>query len=170
MKAIKLLAAAALTLLFTLPVNSAGLNLNNGIAAGKALVGLYTQFKADGKLDLSNANNLSNIMTLANNIKGLSELANKSTFLKGLISGSNNLVNNSNSTSVLSNLGKLSNLDLASLANGSLSSAAASAATGALTGALSNVATGGSTQTSSSSSSVASTATSLLTSIFKTFK
>ena len=102
----------------------------NGQAAGVALKALYTQYKADGKLDMGNLTNLMNLTTLATNIQGLKGQSNKSAFYmdfaKGLVMGSNNLVTESNSTSVMSGLTNLvNNVDLSAL------TASASALTGA---------------------------------------
>ena len=44
---------------------------SNGKAAGVALKSLYTQYKADGKLNMQNVGNIVNLATLANNLKGL---------------------------------------------------------------------------------------------------
>jgi len=135
----------------------AGLNLSNGIKAGTALLALYKQYKADGKLDLTNANNISNVTTLVSNIKGLkSSDTSNTSFIDGLISGSKNLVTNSNSGSVISSLSSLAGLDVSSLG--------ASAASSAVSGLLSKAT---SSSSSSKSSSAASTATSVLTSLFK---
>lgn len=92
----------------------------NGQTAGVALKALYTQYKADGKLDMGNLNNLLNLTALANSIKDLKGQSSKGTFYKefvqGLISGSNNLVSSSNSTSVMSGLTNLvNNVDLSGL-------------------------------------------------------
>ena len=89
----------------------------NGQAAGAALKSLYTQYKSVGKIDLSNVNNLLNLTTLATNIKGLKGQTDKTQFYKdfatGLISGSANLVNENNSTAVMSGLTALvENVDL----------------------------------------------------------
>ena len=92
----------------------------NGQAAGAALKSLYSQYKADGKLDMANLNNLINLATLATNVQGLKGQTNKSAFYKdfaaGLILGSNNLVTNNNSTSVMNGLTNLvNNVDLSGL-------------------------------------------------------
>lgn len=92
----------------------------NGKAAGSALKSLYTQYKADGKLDMSNLNNIMNAATLATNVKGLKGQSDKTTFYKdfaaGLILGSNNLVSQTNSTAVMSGLTNLvNNVDLSAL-------------------------------------------------------
>ena len=92
----------------------------NGQAAGAALKALYTQYKADGKLDMGNLTNLMNLTTLATNVQGLKGQSNKSAFYmdfaKGLVTGSNNLVTESNSSSVMSGLTNLvNNVDLSGL-------------------------------------------------------
>jgi len=158
MKTLKLLVMAAAALFITCSAKAATLNLENGVAAGKALVSLYTQYKADGKLDLKNTSNVSNLVTLVQNVKGLtskSTVANTSTdFLSGLISGSNKIVNDSNSNSVLSALGSIAGLDASTIAK----SAAKSAASSALGKLL-----GGSKTTTDNS---ASTAASVLSGLF----
>ena len=92
----------------------------NGQAAGVALKALYTQYKADGKLDMGNLTNLMNLTTLATNIQGLKGQSDKGTFYKdfasGLVLGSSNLVTSTNSTSVMSGLTNLvENVDLSGL-------------------------------------------------------
>ena len=78
---------------------------SNGKAAGVALKSLYTQYKADGKLNMQNVGNIVNLATLANNLKGLKGQSDKSAFYKdfasGLVTGSGNLVNDSNSGAVM---------------------------------------------------------------------
>ena len=93
---------------------------SNGQAAGVALKALYTQYKADGKLDMGNLTNLMNLSTLATNVQGLKGQSNKSAFYmdfaKGLVLGSNNLVTENNSASVMSGLANLvNNVDLSGL-------------------------------------------------------
>ena len=127
----------------------------NGQAAGAALKGLYKQYKTDGKLDMKNLNNIVNAATLATNIKGLKGLTDKSTFYKefvsGLILGSDNLVNENNSTTVMSGLTSLvNNVDLSSL-----------------TGATTNVASSATSSASSEASSEAQSALSGILSLFK---
>ena len=114
----------------------------NGQAAGAALKALYTQYKADGKLDMGNLTNLMNLTTLATNVQGLKGQSNKSAFYmdfaKGLVLGSNNLVTESNSTSVMSGLTNLvNNVDLSALTASAeeKASSAASTLTEKLTGA-----------------------------------
>ena len=148
---------------------------SNGTSAGQALLGLYTQFKADGKLDLKNAANISNIINLASNIKALKGQKTATTdnvpasFLSGLISGSKNLVNTQNSNNVLGALSQISNLDLSSE---STKEAAASTAKTAASGLLSKLASkSGSTSSSTpAGSSNLLSAASTLTSLFGSLK
>jgi len=130
---------------------------SNGLAAGKALLSLYSQYKADGKLDLSNSANITNLATLAANIQGLAQNTNVKNFLSGLISGSKNLVNNTNSSSVLSTLKSISGLDLSSLGT-----QAASAAASSLLSKLGGSKTSGTT----AGNTAANTAASALTKLF----
>lgn len=104
----------------------------DGKAAGVALRALYTQYKADGKLDMGNLNNLLNLTALANNIQGLKGQTSKAAFYKdfasGLVMGSNSLVTEQNSTSVMNGLTNLvNNVDLSSLTNKAESTAASAA-------------------------------------------
>ena len=116
----------------TTETTAASAATSNGQAAGAALKALYTQYKADGKIDLSNINNIMNLAALANNVKDLKGQTNKSAFYKdfaaGLILGSNNLVTNTTSntvTSALAGLAKNVNLsDLAAVTSGSVSDVA----------------------------------------------
>ena len=112
----------------------------NGKSAGVALKALYTQYKADGKLDMSNLTNIANVATLASNVQGLKGQTDKTEFYKdfvsGLILGSNNLVNEDNSSLVMNGLTSLvENVDLsgvqstASEVAATASGAAASAST-----------------------------------------
>ena len=79
--------------------------LTSGQAAGKALKALYTQYKKDGKLNLKNLTNLTNLTTLSTCIEDLKGMDSKSAFYKdfakGLMNGSDNLVNNSNVSNVM---------------------------------------------------------------------
>lgn len=92
----------------------------NGKAAGGALRALYTQYKADGKMDMANLTNLMNLATLASNVQNLKGQTSKGAFYKdfaaGLVLGSNNLVTTENSNSVMNGLQNLvNNVDLSSL-------------------------------------------------------
>lgn len=184
MKTIKVIMTIAAVLLISAPLQEAkaqssaissaisALTSQNGKSAGSALLSLYTQYKADKKIDLTNPANISNILTIANNIKGLAQASNTTNFLSGLISGSKNLVNNNNSSSVLSSLKSLSGLDLSSLAGAAAKSAATSAAKSAATSLLSKATGAASTASSTASAasdSMADKASSILTSLFKKF-
>lgn len=125
----------------------------NGKAAGAALKALYTQFKADGKLDMANLTNIMNLATLANNVKDLKGQTNKSAFYKdfasGLVAGSGSLVSNANSTSVMNGLSNLvNNVDLSALQ-------------GKATDIVSNVKTKG-TETLENANQIATSVTSIL--------
>ena len=92
---------------------------SEGKQAGIALKALYKQYKADGKLDMSNLNNLLNLTKLANNVKNLKGKSSKSTFYKdfmsGLIDGSDNLVNKTNSKDIMNSLSTFANVDTSAL-------------------------------------------------------
>mgnify|MGYP006320263061 FL=1 len=107
---------------------------SDGQAAGVALKALYGQYKADGKLDMSNLTNLMNLAALATSVQNLKGQTDKTTFYKdfakGLISGSNNLVNADNSTSIMSGLQNLvNNVDLSGLTASAEEKAESAAAT-----------------------------------------
>lgn len=138
------------------------LTSDNGTSAGAALLSLYTQYKADKKIDLSNPKTISSLVTLASNIKGLEKLKNTSSFVSGLISGSKNLVNTGNSGTVLNSLKSIAGLDLSSLA----STAASTAAKGAASKLLSKL--GGKTAAASPTPSAdATSAANILSSLFQ---
>ena len=76
-----------------------------GQQSGVALKALYAQYKADGKLDFSNLNNLLNIVNLSAQVQKITK-AEKGTvdyseFGKGLVAGSVNLVNDINKDQVV---------------------------------------------------------------------
>lgn len=87
-----------------------------GQQSGVALKALYTQYKADGKLDFSNLNNLLNIVNLSTQVQKVTK-AEKGTvdyseFGKGLVAGSVNLVNEVNQAQVVEVLTQqLGNID-----------------------------------------------------------
>lgn len=171
MKSFKLIAAIGAAMMLFAPVNTvesqatpgkllSALTSSNGIEAGKALLGLFTQYKADGKLDFTNTANLSNLLKLVDSCKGLkgaTSETNTTNFLSGLISGSKNLVNQNNGSSVLSALTSLANTDMSSLDK----SVAASAVSGLLKKSSSS---------GSGNSAATNAAGSILTSLFKGLK
>lgn len=176
MKPIKLfaiLAVAVLSFGFCRQASAQTLTSTNGNSAGGALLSLYSQYKTDGKLDMTNPNNIANLITLANNIKGLANMTNTKSFLSGLIQGSKSLVNANNQSNVLSTLSSLSNLDLSSLAGNAAKTAATAAATKAASGLLSKLKSGASnaaqqanTAVNTASDKAVSSATSLLSGLF----
>ena len=179
MKVLKIFAVAALATVLAAPcranvssaavpadqTTSTSLTKNNGAAAGKALLALYTQYKSSGSLDMTNPTNIVNMVTLANNIKGLKSNTTTTNSVKGLISGSNKLVNNSNSKTVLSSLTKLAGLNLSTLQS-SAKTAANNAAKSAAAEAIEKLT---SSSAASSAKEVVSAASTLST-LFKTLK
>lgn len=146
--------------------------ISNGQAAGAALKSLYTQYKADGKLDMTNLNNILNLTTLSNNIKELKGMSDKSKFYKdfatGLIKGSDSLVNKSNSTSVMNGLTNLvNNVDLSALTQTTetTTETAAETTTTAATSALSSLLSGSSSSTASSTTTAISNASEIASSV-----
>ena len=83
--------------------------VNAGQGAGKALLALYSQYKADGnKYDYKNMQNALNTVTLIANCEGLKSNYKDKEYLKdfgkGLISSSLGLVNQSNVETVTNSL------------------------------------------------------------------
>ena len=76
-----------------------------GQQSGVALKALYTQYKADGKLDFSNLNNLLNMVNLSAQVQKITKAeqgtVDYSEFGKGLVAGSVNLVNDINKDQVV---------------------------------------------------------------------
>lgn len=101
----------------------------NGQASGAALKSLYSQYKTDGKVDLTNLNNIVSMAQLVNGIQGLGGVDDKSKFYTdfaaGLILGSNNLVTQQTSKPVTGTLQTLaSGTDLSAIAAAGLAAAA----------------------------------------------
>lgn len=174
MKKILSIAAAVLVLAFSFQEVSAQttsqagqaiaqiLTASNGNSAGGALLGLFSQYKTDGKIDMTNANNIANIIKLIQNIRGLGDKSNENNtnFLSGLISGSQSLVNQNNAPDVLSTLTAISTLDTEKLTQ--------QAASTATKGLLSKLGFGSKT-TTTQSNPTADAATSALVDIFGAF-
>lgn len=101
--------------------SSVSAGVTGGQASGAALKNLYTQYQADGKIDVTNINNVVNLATLANGIQGLKDQDDKSAFYadfaKGLVLGSGNLISNTAAPSVTNSLSGLANTDLSALTN-----------------------------------------------------
>lgn len=87
-----------------------------GAACGSALLALYTQYKTDGKIDLTNPTNLLHLATLAGSSSQLKANSNNKPyfqdFAKGTISGSRNAVTASITNKLLNSL---STVNLSSL-------------------------------------------------------
>ena len=126
----KILSAIAALTLSVMMCTSCGLtqqvaNANpssSGTTTGKALLGLFTQYLMDGKLDTSNINNLLNLATLATSIQSLKGNSNNQSvlgsFASGLVNGSNNSISTTNSSTITNLLSSLvNNVDLSSLAS-----------------------------------------------------
>ena len=123
----------------TAPAATTATTQQTGSSVGLALASLYAQYKIDGKVDMSNVNNILNLATLASNLKILKGGAAASSsfveqFASGLISGSKNLVNKNNSAKVIDNLVALSGINLNSItsAASSISNSTAQTAGAAL--------------------------------------
>lgn len=103
----------------------------NGQQSGAALKSLYSQYRNDGKVDLTNLNNIVSMAQLVNGIQGLGGVDDKSKFYTdfaaGLILGSNNLVTQQTSKPVTNTLQTLvSGTDLTAIAAAGLAAAAQS--------------------------------------------
>ncbi len=103
----------------------------NGQASGAALKSLYSQYKTDGRVDLTNLNNIISMAQLVNGIQGLKNVEEKSKFYgdfaAGLILGSNNLVTQQTSKPVTGTLQNLvTGTDLSAIAAAGLAAAAQS--------------------------------------------
>ena len=87
-----------------------------GTACGSALVALYNQYKAAGKIDLSNPTNLIHLATLASSSANLKENLKNTTYFQGFangtIFGSKNTITTSSATNILNSL---AGFDLSSL-------------------------------------------------------
>ena len=93
----------------------------SGQASGAALKSLYSQYKTDGQIDVTNLSNIIMLSQLANGIQGLKGVDDKSAFYTdfaaGLILGSDNLVTKQTANPVTSTLQTLaSGTDLSTLA------------------------------------------------------
>ena len=79
-----------------------------GQGAGNALQALYTQYKADGKYDYKNMQNVLNTVTLVANCEGLKDNYKDKTYLKefgkGMIASSLGLVTQNNVQTVTNSL------------------------------------------------------------------
>lgn len=132
----------------------------NGQASGAALKSLYSQYKTDGKVDLTNLNNIISMAQLVNNIQGLGSVDDKSKFYtdfaSGLILGSNNLVTQQTSNPVTNTLQTLvSGTDLSAIAAAGIAAAAQSQQTQQAAAQTQQAATTTATTTSNVANTVA---------------
>ena len=93
-----------------------------GQNAGTALRNLYTQYKASGKFDYTNMNNMVSVMQLIAAAQSIKDAGKNTTaykdFSKGLILGSVNLVTTSTADNIISAVtSQLGNVDASSLQN-----------------------------------------------------
>lgn len=99
-----------------------------GEACGELLSEMHKDYKAKGKVDLTNTKTLSNVVQLAGYYKTLKTNQNNSSYKKafaaGLVSGSNNLITPENSMNVVESILKMDKLaDITSSTVGTASSA-----------------------------------------------
>ena len=127
----KVLSAIAALTLVVIMTASCGLAGNlvsnssanaNGSTTGSALTALLAQYLKDGQLDTSNLSNLINLATIASSIQGLKGQSSGSStladFASGLMTGSNNQISQTNSSTITNILASLANtVDLSSLAS-----------------------------------------------------
>jgi hypothetical protein len=87
---------------------------NAGINCGKVLASLYSQYKATGKLDMTNSTNFMNVVSLATYYKTLKAHANdasyKTSFAAGMVTGSNGTITAANSLTIVNKLLSMSGL------------------------------------------------------------
>lgn len=93
----------------------------SGQASGAALKSLYSQYKTDGQIDVTNLNNIIMLAQLSNGIQGLKGVDDKSAFYnefaEGLILGSDRLVTKNTAGTVTNTLQSLANsTDLSTIA------------------------------------------------------
>jgi len=92
---------------------------SSGQQTGVALGALHTQYKADGKVDMTNFTNILNIALVANAAQTLKEQTEGGQYYKdfgkGLIVGSNELVSDATVGNVLAGISALANVDVKSL-------------------------------------------------------
>ena len=91
----------------------------SGQQSGVALGALHAQYKADGKVDMTNFTNILNIAIVANAAQTLKEQTEGGQyykdFSKGLIVGSNELVSETTVGNVIAGVSALTNVDVESL-------------------------------------------------------
>ena len=93
----------------------------SGQQSGAALKSLYSQYKTDGQIDVTNLNNIIMLAQLSNGIQGLKGVDDKSAFYnefaEGLILGSDRLVTKNTASTVTNTLQSLATgTDLSTIA------------------------------------------------------
>ena len=90
-----------------------------GQQTGVALGALNTQYKADGKMDMTNFTNILNVAIVANAAQTLKDQTEGGQyykdFSKGLIVGSNELISEATVGNVIAGIGALTNVDVNAL-------------------------------------------------------
>ncbi len=115
----------------------------SGQGFGTSLKSLYSSYKSEGKLDLSNATNLLNLATLATNASAIKGNMKNATFYKEFAAGavnSNTLITNSNVGSIISAVSGLDLNSLVSNAKNNVSNATTTTTTNALISVLNTLA------------------------------
>jgi len=107
----------------------------SGQASGAALKSLYSQYKTDGQIDVTNLNNIIMLAQLSNGIQGLKGVDDKSAFYnefaEGLILGSDRLVTKNTASTVAGTLQTLANgTDLSAITAAGVLAAAGTEQTG----------------------------------------
>lgn len=80
----------------------------NGTACGQAIIGLYNNYKATKKLDMTNASNITNTLALVTaysqlrNNKGNSSY--RKSFISGMVQGGSGIITNGNANSLVNKL------------------------------------------------------------------
>ena len=92
--------------------SAASTALSAGSSVGSALASIYAQYKADGKIDLSNLGNIVNLASIINILKGNALDGDNTDLIAGLIEGSQNTITPSNASAIVDLLGQISNIDL----------------------------------------------------------
>lgn len=80
----------------------------NGTACGQAIIGLYNNYKATKKLDMTNASNITNTLAL---VTAYSQLKNnkgnkdyRKSFVSGMVLGGSGIITNNNAGSIVNQI------------------------------------------------------------------
>ena len=98
----------------------------SGTACGQALIGLYNNYKATKKLDMTNASNITNtlaLVTACSQLKNNKGNANyRKAFISGMILGGAGIITNANASSIVNSIEN--SVGLSSTTRSNISSAA----------------------------------------------